>query len=60
MRLDDAFTVVPVTLPGDFDRFAQHVILEWIEDTLAVTGNASIRVVVFPRSRFCGSWSAWP
>jgi hypothetical protein len=43
MRLDEAFTVVPAMLPGEFDQFARHLIPEWIEDALVVTGSASIR-----------------
>jgi hypothetical protein len=43
MRLEDAFALVPAALPSNFDRFARHLPVEWIEEALFATGTASVR-----------------
>lgn len=43
LNLDEAFTVVPEVLPGDFEQFRRHLQPEWIEDALIATGTATIR-----------------
>jgi Insertion element 4 transposase N-terminal/Transposase DDE domain len=43
MRLEDAFAVVPATLPGSFDQFTRHLTTDWVEDALILTGTASVR-----------------
>ena len=54
MRLEDAFAVVPLALPGDFEQFRRHLTSEWLEDALLATGTATVR-----RRRLPAEQSVW-
>ncbi len=43
MRLQQALERVPAVLPGQFDRFRQHIEPDWVERALAATGTATVR-----------------
>jgi len=43
MSLDEALTLVPQVLTGDFEQFRRHLPSEWVEEALMATGTATIR-----------------
>lgn len=43
MRLNEALTMVPQMLPGDFEQFRRHLPSEWVEEALVATGTSTIR-----------------
>lgn len=43
MRLNEALTLVPQALPGDFEQFRRHLPSDWVEEALVATGTATIR-----------------
>lgn len=43
MVLQEAFSHVPTVLPGQLDRFRQHVDPVWVEEALEATGTATTR-----------------
>lgn len=43
MRLEQAFTVVPETVPADLNRFREHIDPAFVEEALVATGKATVR-----------------